>query len=226
MGQKTHPIGFRVGITRRHDSRWYANKKDFPRLLKQDLEIRKFIKDQFYGAQIPRIEIDRTRELVRILVHCAKPGVLIGRKGVKVEQLRVDLKNMVGSDIRLDIYEINKPELEGQIVAENIADQLRRRMPFRRTVKRQLEFCRERGALGVKLQISGRLGGADIARTETASWGQVPLQTLRADIRYGYAVCRTNYGVIGVKAWIYRGKFGEVKDDGVLRKERRNVPHA
>ncbi len=226
MGQKTHPIGFRVGITRRHDSRWYANKRDFPALLLQDAEIRKFIKDQFYGAQIPRIEIDRTRELLRILVHCAKPGVLIGRKGVKVEQLRADLKKMVGGDVRLDILEINKPELEGQIVAEQISDQLRRRMPFRRTIKRQLEFCRERGAKGVKLQISGRLGGADIARTETALWGQVPLSTLRADIRYGYAVCRTNYGTIGVKAWIYRGEYGEEKDDVVLRKERRNVPNA
>ena len=226
MGQKTHPIGFRVGITRRHDSRWYANKREFPALLKQDADIRKFIKDQFYGAQIPRIEIDRTREQIRILVHCAKPGVLIGRKGAKVEQLRADLKKMVGGDVRLDIYEINKPELEGQIVAEQISDQLRRRMPFRRTLKRQLEFCRERGAKGVKLQISGRLGGADIARTETAVWGQVPLQTLRADIRYGYAVSLTTYGTIGVKAWIYRGEYGEAKDDGVLRKERRNVPNA
>jgi small subunit ribosomal protein S3 len=226
MGQKTHPIGFRVGITRRHDSRWYANKKEFPALLKQDFEIRKFIKDQFYGAQIPRIEIDRTREQIRILVHCAKPGVLIGRKGVKVEQLRADLKTMLKTDVRLDIYEISKPELEGQIVAESIADQLKRRMPFRRTLKRQLEFCRERGAKGVKLQISGRLGGADIARTETANWGQVPLATLRADIRYGFAVARTTYGVIGVKAWIYRGEIGESNEDGVLRKERRNAPNA
>ena len=144
----------------------------------------------------------------------------------EVEQLRADLKKMVGGDVRLDIYEINKPELEGQIVAEQIADQLRRRMPFRRTLKRQLEFCRERGAKGVKLQISGRLGGADIARTETAVWGQIPLQTLRADIRYGYAISRTTYGTIGVKAWIYRGEYGEAKDDGVLRKERRNAPNA
>ena len=226
MGQKTHPIGFRVGITRRHDSRWYANKKEFPALLKQDVEIRKFIKDQFYGAQIPRIEIDRTREQLRILVHCAKPGVLIGRKGAKVEQLRADLKNMVGGNVRLDIYEISKPELEGQIVAESVADQLRRRMPFRRTLKRQLEFCRERGAKGVKLQISGRLGGAEIARTETATWGQVPLQTLRADIRYGHVHARTKAGVIGVKAWVYRGEFGEVKEDVVMKKERRNAPDA
>ena len=226
MGQKVHPVGFRVGVTRRHDSRWYANKREFPALLLQDAQIRKFIKDEFYGAQIPRIEIDRTREQLRILVHCAKPGVLIGRKGVKVEQLRVDLKKMVSGDVRLDIYEINKPELEGQIVAEMISDQLRRRMPFRRTIKRQLEFCRERGAKGVKLQISGRLGGADIARTETAVWGQIPLSTLRADIRYGYTIARTNYGAIGVKAWIYRGEYGETKDDGVLRKERRNVPNA
>jgi len=226
MGQKTHPIGFRVGITRRHDSRWFARKKEFPALLKQDVEIRAFIKDQFYGAQIPRIEIDRTREEIRILVHCAKPGVLIGRKGAKVDQLRQDLAKMVGTRVRLDIFEINKPELEGQIVAEQISDQLRRRMPFRRTLKRTLEFCRERGALGVKLQISGRLGGADIARTETQTWGRVPLQTLRADIRYGYTICRTNYGSIGVKAWVYRGEYGEIKEDGVLRKERRNAPNA
>jgi len=226
MGQKTHPIGFRVGITRRHDSRWYANKKDFPRLLKEDQEVRHFIKRHFYGAQIPRIEIERSRELVRILVHCAKPGVLIGRKGVKVDQLRQDLAKMLGTRIQLDIFEINKPELEGQIVAEQISDQLQRRMPFRRTLKKMLELCRERGARGVKLQISGRLGGAEIARTETQTWGQVPLQTLRADLRYGYATSRTNYGTIGVKAWIYRGNVGEVKDDGVLRKERRNAPDA
>lgn len=226
MGQKTHPIGFRVGITRRHDSRWYANKKDFPRLLKQDQEVRGYIKKLFYGAQIPRIEIERSRELVRILVHCAKPGVLIGRKGVKVDQLRQDLAKMLGMRIQLDIFEINKPELEGQIVAEQISDQLQRRMPFRRTLKKMLELCRERGARGVKLQISGRLGGAEIARTETQTWGQVPLQTLRADVRYGYAVSRTSYGTIGVKAWIYRGDIDEVKDDGVLRKERRNAPDA
>jgi small subunit ribosomal protein S3 len=226
MGQKTHPIGFRVGVTRRHDSRWYASKKDFPRLLKQDQEVRAYIKKLFYGAQIPRIEIERSRELVRILVHCAKPGVLIGRKGVKVDQLRQDLAKMLGMRIQLDIYEINKPELEGQIVAEQISDQLQRRMPFRRTLKKMLELCRERGARGVKLQISGRLGGAEIARTETQTWGQVPLQTLRADVRYGYAVSRTSYGTIGVKAWIYRGDIDEVKDDGVLRKERRNAPDA
>ena len=226
MGQKTNPIGFRVGVTRRHDSRWYADKKDFPKFLKQDFQIRAFIKKEFYGAQIPRIEIDRTREEVRILVHCAKPGVLIGRKGVKVEQLRQDLAKMVDTKIKLDILEISKPELEGQIVAEQISDQLVRRMPFRRTLKKMLELCRERGAKGVKLQISGRLGGSDIARTETTVWGQVPLTTLRADIRYGYATARTTYGMIGCKAWIYRGQFGDFKDDVVMRKERRNVSDA
>jgi small subunit ribosomal protein S3 len=226
MGQKTHPVGFRVGITRRHDSRWYANKREFPQLLKQDQEIRDYIKKQFYGAQIPRIEIDRSREQIRILVHCAKPGVLIGRKGVKVDQLRQDLAQMVGTRIQLDIFEIAKPELEGQIVAEQISDQLVRRMPFRRTLKKMLELCRERGAKGVKLQISGRLGGSDIARTESQVWGQIPLQTLRADVRYGHATARTTYGTIGVKAWIYRGLYGEVKEDGVVRKERRNAPDA
>ena len=226
MGQKTHPIGFRVGITRRHDSRWFANKREFPRLLKQDHEIRAHIKKEFYGAQIPRIEIDRTREQIRILVHSAKPGVLIGRKGVKVEQLRQDLAKLCGTTIQLDILEISKPELEGQIVAEMLSDQLMRRMQFRRAMKKMLEICRERGALGVKLQVSGRLGGAEIARTETQSWGQVPLSTLRADVRYGYAIARTNYGTVGVKAWIYRGEVGKVADEGVVRKERRNVPDA
>ncbi len=226
MGQKTHPIGFRVGITRRHDSRWYANKKEFPKLLEQDQKIRKYIKQQFFGAQIPRIEIERSRELVRILVHCAKPGVLIGRKGAKVDQLRQDLAKLAGARVQLDIMEISKPELEGQIVAEQIAEQLERRMPFRRTLKKTMELCRERGAKGIRLQVAGRLGGAEIARTESQVWGQVPLQTLRADIRYGTAIARTTYGTIGVKAWIYRGDIDEVKDDGVLRKERRNVPDA
>jgi len=226
MGQKTHPVGFRVGVTRRHDSRWYASRKDFPALLRQDQQIRKYIKQQFQGAQIPRIEIERSRELVRILVHCAKPGVLIGRKGAKVDQLRQDLAKLAKTRIQLDTFEINKPELEGQIVAEQIAEQLERRMPFRRTLKKMLELCRERGAKGVKLQIGGRLGGAEIARSEKQVWGQIPLQTLRADIRYGYAIARTTYGTIGVKAWIYRGDVGEVKDDGVLRKERRNAPDA
>jgi len=226
MGQKTHPIGFRVGVTRRHDSRWYANKKDFPKLLKQDFEVRKFIKDQFYGAQIPRIEIDRTREQVNILVHCAKPGVLIGRKGAKVDQLRADLGKLVGSKVQLDILEITKPELEGQIVAEQIAEQLTKRAPFRRTVKKAMELCIERGAKGVKIQVGGRLGGAEIARVEKQAWGQVPLQTLRADLRYGTATARTTYGTIGVKTWIYRGDVGDVKDEGVVRKERRNAPDA
>lgn len=226
MGQKTHPIGFRVGVTRRHDSRWYASKKDFPRLLREDLEIRRHIKREFYGAQIPRIEIDRTREQIQILVHCAKPGILIGRRGQKVDQLRQYLRDMVGMQVRLDILEIQKPELEGQIVAEMISDALVKRAPFRRTLKKHLELCVERGAKGVKLQISGRLGGTDIARTETQLWGQIPLQTLRADVRYGYAIARTTYGAIGVKAWIYRGDVDEVKEEGVMRKERRNAPDA
>ncbi len=226
MGQKVSPTGFRVGITRRHESRWYANKKDFPALLKQDQEIRKFIKDQFYHAQIPRIEIDRTRELVRILVHCARPGVLIGRKGVKVEQLRQDLSNMVGSKIQLDIFEITKPELEGQIVAEQVADQLERRAAFRRTIKKTIEISRERGARGIKVQVSGRLGGSEIARTEMQMWGQVPLQTLVADIRYGEATARTKAGAVGVKVWIYRGEIGSFEDEGIMKKERRHGPDA
>ncbi|MFQ5844559.1 MAG: 30S ribosomal protein S3, partial [Planctomycetota bacterium] len=226
MGQKVSPTGFRVGVTRRHESRWYANKREFPALLKQDQEIRDVIKEQFYHAQIPRIEIDRTREQVRILVHCARPGVLIGRKGVKVEQLRQDLARMVGTKVQLDIFEITKPELEGQIVAEQIADQLSKRAAVRRTIKKAIELSRERGAKGIKVQVSGRLGGSEIARTEMQMWGQVPLQTLRADIRYGVATARTTYGTIGVKVWLYRGEIGTFEDEGVMKRERRRAPDA
>ncbi len=159
-------------------------------------------------------------------MHCAKPGVLIGRKGVKVDQLRQDLGKLVDGKVQLDILEITKPELEGQIVAEQIADQLARRANFRRAMKKQMELSIERGAKGVKLRVSGRLGGAEIARTEMQTWGQVPLQTLKADIRFGQATAKTNYGTIGVKAWIYRGEIGQVQDDTVVRKERRNVADA
>ena len=163
---------------------------------------------------------------MRILVHCARPGVLIGRKGVKVEQLRQDLSNMVGSKIQLDIFEITKPELEGQIVAEQVADQLERRAAFRRTIKKTIEISRERGARGIKVQVSGRLGGSEIARTEMQMWGQVPLQTLVADIRYGEATARTKAGAVGVKVWIYRGEIGSFEDEGIMKKERRHGPDA
>ena len=227
MGQKTHPIGFRVGITRRHDSRWYADKKDMPGLIKQDHKIRKFIKDQFYGAQIPRIEIDRTREQVRILVHCAKPGVLIGRKGAKVEQLRQDLAQMVGNRIQLDILEISKPELEGQIVAEQIADQLRRRMPLpphaeedararprARRPRRQAADQRPSRRRGHRAHRVARVGpgpAADAARGHP----------LRLHDRADHLRRHRRQGVGSIAASSARSR-----NDVVMRKERRNAPDA
>jgi small subunit ribosomal protein S3 len=206
MGQKVSVNGFRLGITRGWDSRWYAkSKKEFGELLLEDQKIRKFIKGPFAFAGIPKIEIERQGEAINIIVHAARPGILIGRKGAKVEKLRGDLERMTSKTIKLDIREINKPELSGQLVAENVADQLRKRSGFRRTIRKAVQLPMEKGAKGVKIQISGRLGGAEMARRETVIEGSIPLHTLDADIDYGLAEARTTAGKIGVKCWVYRG---------------------
>ena len=205
MGQKTHPIGFRTGIYLDWDSRWYATKKDFARLLREDREIRAFIKREFYGAGIPRIEIERKADALRVIVHTAKPGVLIGRKGVKAEDLKKRIEALTGRRAGLDIMEIPRPELNATLVAQNVAEQLMKRAAYRRTLKRAIQHTMERGAKGVKILIAGRLGGQEIARSEKQAQGSIPLSTLRADISYGEAVARTNYGVVGVKCWIYLG---------------------
>jgi small subunit ribosomal protein S3 len=205
VGQKTHPVGYRTGIYLDWSSRWYAPKKDFARLLKEDRQIRTFVKKEFYGAGIPKVEIERKADALRVIVHTAKPGILIGRKGVKAEELKARLEGLIQRRVGLDILEITKPELNATLVAEGVAEQLVKRASFRRTMKRAIQQTMERGAKGIKLVVAGRLGGAEIARTEKQLKGSIPLSTLKADIDYGTAEAKTTYGVIGVKCWIYVG---------------------
>ncbi len=207
MGQKIHPNGFHVGVTRDWNSRWYAKKADYGDLLIEDEKIRRFIKHEYYFAGIPKVEIERKGDQIMILVHCARPGVLIGRKGVKVDKLKEQLEKLSGKDITLNIHEVTRPELDAQLVAENIAEQLERRASFRRALKRSLQLTMDRGAKGIKVRVGGRLGGAEIARVETQLRGSIPLTTLTADIDYGFAEARCSYGRIGVKVWIYKGRI-------------------
>ncbi|MCC7140128.1 MAG: 30S ribosomal protein S3 [Planctomycetes bacterium] len=205
MGQKTHPVGFRTGIYLDWSSRWYATKREFGRLLKEDRQIREFVKQEFSGAGIPKVEIERKADALRVVVHTAKPGILIGRKGVKAEELKARLEGMLKRKVGLDILEIAKPELNAQLVAEGVAEQLVKRASFRRTMKRAIQQTMERGAKGIKLQVGGRLGGAEIARVEKQIRGSIPLSTLKAAIDYGTATAKTTYGTIGVKCWVYTG---------------------
>jgi small subunit ribosomal protein S3 len=214
VGQKIHPNGFRVGITKDWDSRWYAKRGEFGKFLLEDNKVRKFIKDQYYFAAIPKIEIERRGEELIILVHTARPGVLIGRKGAKVDKLKGDLEGLTGRTVTLNVHEITRPELDAQLVAENVAEQLKKRSSFRRTMKKAMELTMDRGALGVRVRCSGRLGGAEIARTEDQSKGSIPLQTLTADIDYGFAEAHCTYGIIGIKCWIFKGPFGARKAGG------------
>jgi small subunit ribosomal protein S3 len=213
MGQKVHPTGFRVGITEPWRSRWYAIKRDFGKNLVQDQRIRRHIKRHYAFAGIPEVEIERRSENLRVIVQTARPGVLIGKKGAKVDKLRDDLRDLTGcSDLELKIKEIAKPDLNAQLVAENVAEQLQRRQSFRRTLKRTVQtVMQSSGAKGCKIHIGGRLGGADMARKEKQRLGRIPLSTLRANISYGFAEARTTYGTIGVKCWIYLGEHPLVK---------------
>jgi small subunit ribosomal protein S3 len=219
VGQKTHPIGYRIGVYLDWQSRWYAPKKDFARLLKEDRAIRDFIRKEFYGAGIPKIEIERKADALRVIVHTAKPGVLIGRKGVKAEELKSRIEKLTGHPVSLDIVEISRPELNATLVAQGIAEQLMKRASYRRTLKRAIGHTMDRGAKGVKILIAGRLGGHEIARNEKQSAGSIPLSTLRANISYGTAEALTTYGVIGVKVWIYLGTLAKAeprrKQEGV-----------
>lgn len=206
MGQKVHPKGFRLGVIREWDSNWYADR-DYADLLHEDYRIRKLVKDRFYTAGIARTEIQRTGNRLRITIHTAKPGIVIGRGGTEVEQLKKDIAAMTKKNVNINIQEIKKPELDAQIVAENVAQQLERRIAFRRAIKQTIGRTMRMGAEGVKINVSGRLGGAEIARTEWAAEGKVPLHTLRADIDYGFAEANTAYGKIGVKVWVNRGEI-------------------
>ena len=204
MGQKTHPIGIRLGIIKTWDSRWFA-KKGYGDLLLEDLTIRRTLKERLFHAGVPKIEIERAGQNMRVIIYTARPGIIIGKKGAEVEKLRKDLKDMTKKEVSIDIKEIRKPEIDAQLVAENVALQLEKRVAFRRAMKKTVASALRFGILGVKIACSGRLAGAEIARSEWYREGRVPLHTFRADINYGYARARTTYGVIGVKVWMYHG---------------------
>ena len=206
MGQKVNPIGFRVGITRGWESVWYAADKDFGSLLREDIKMRRYIKARMKHAGVSRIVIERPAGKVKVTVHTARPGVIIGRKGSEIEALRSELFRQFGQEVQVYIVEIRRPEAEAQLVAENIAFQLERRVAFRRAMKRAVQGAMRMGAKGVRINCSGRLGGADIARMEWYREGRVPLHTLRADIDYGVAEAKTTYGIIGVKVWVFNGE--------------------
>jgi len=205
LGQKVHPIGFRLGIIKTWDSRWFA-KKDYPSFVVEDHKIRKFIKKRLYQAGISKIEIERAAGKIRIRIHTARPGIVIGKKGAEIESLRRELENMVHREIMIDIQEVRKPEVEAQLVAENVALQLERRVAFRRAMKKAVSSALRFGAQGIKIACAGRLGGAEMARREWYREGRVPLHTLRADIDYGFAEAFTTYGVVGVKVFIFKGE--------------------
>ena len=209
MGQKVNPIGLRLGINRTWDSRWYAGKESYGDLLHEDLRIRKFLQDKLSAAGIARIVIERPHKKCRVTIYTARPGVVIGKKGADIEKLRQELMKLTTSEIVLNIVEIRKPEIDATLVAENIAQQLERRVAFRRAMKRAMQTALRMGALGIRINVSGRLGGAEIARMEWYREGRVPLHTLRADIDYGVATARTTYGAIGIKVWIFKGEIME-----------------
>jgi len=207
VGQKVDPRGLRLGIVRDWDAKWYADKKNFSNLLLEDVKIRGFIKKKLYSAGISRIHIERTANRVRIAIHTAKPGVVIGRGGSEVEILRKEIEKLTGRQVSINIVEVRTPELDAQLVAENVAAQLERRIAFRRAMKQAVGRAMKMGAKGIRIAVAGRLAGAEIARTEWYSEGKVPLHTLRADIDYGFAEANTTYGKIGVKVWIYKGEI-------------------
>lgn len=216
MGQKVSPTGFRIGITEPWRSRWYASqKKDYARFLLEDQRIRKFVKKQYAFSNIPYIEVERTRERINIVLHTAKAGLIIGKKGVTVDKIKSSLEQFITNTqkskigVNVEIREVKRPEVDAQLIAENIAEQMEKRANYRRVMKKAMDTAIENGVLGVKVQISGRLSGAEIARTEAAVLGKVPLQTLVAHVQYGFAEAQTTYGLIGIKAWVYHGKYGE-----------------
>lgn len=204
MGQKVHPVGYRIGYIRTWNSRWFA-KKGYSHLLHEDIKIRKTVKEKLYHAGISRVEIERSAKVIDIDIHAARPGIIIGRKGAEVDKLKKDLEALTNKQVNINIKEIKKPELDPQLVAENVALQLEKRVSFRRAMKKSVTSALRFGALGVKITCAGRLGGAEIARTEWYREGRVPLHTLRADIDYGFSEAKTTYGQIGVKVWIYKG---------------------
>jgi small subunit ribosomal protein S3 len=209
MGQKVNPIGLRLGVNRTWDSRWFADGNDYGRLLHQDIAVRKMLKKRLYQAGVSRIIIERPHKKCRVTIYAARPGVIIGKKGGDIDKLRKDLSAMTEGEVFLNIVEVRKPEVDAQLIAESIAQQLERRIAFRRAMKRSMQSAMRLGAKGVRINVSGRLGGAEIARMEWYREGRVPLHTLRADIDYGFTEAKTTYGIIGVKVWVFKGEVLE-----------------
>jgi len=234
MGQKIHPTGFRLSVQRNWTSRWYSNSKNFPAMLQEDIKVRDFLKKKLAHAAVSKVVIERPAKNAKITVYSARPGVVIGKKGEDIEHLRAELQRLMGVPVHVNIEEVRKPEIDAQLVAESIAQQLERRIMFRRAMKRSVGNAMRLGALGIKINVAGRLNGAEIARSEWYREGRVPLHTLRADIDYGFAEAKTQYGIIGIKVWIYKGEVfdlhaasQESKDEGQSQpppRERRERP--
>jgi len=218
MGQKVNPIGLRLGVNRTWDSRWYANKKEYGKLLQEDIKIRNHLMDKLKQAGVSRILIERPHKKCRITIHSARPGVVIGKKGADIDKLKAELAKFTDSEIHLNIVEIRKPEIDAKLVADNIAQQLERRVAFRRAMKRAVQSAMRLGAQGIRINCTGRLGGAEIARIEWYREGRVPLHTLRADIDYGVATAKTTYGTCGVKVWVFKG---EIMDHDPMAQDKR-----
>ena len=214
MGQKVNPIGLRLGINKTWDSRWFANKEDFAGLLHEDVKIRKYLSDKLKQAGISKIVIERPAKKARVTIHSARPGLVIGKKGADIEKLRREVSRLSKSEVHLNIVEIRKPEIDAKLIGENIAQQLERRVAFRRAMKRAVQSAIRLGAQGIRINCAGRLGGAEIARAEWYREGRVPLHTLRADIDYGLALAKTTAGIIGVKCWIFKGEVYDHRDKG------------
>ena len=222
MGQKVNPHGLRVGVIKNWDSRWFTNDQKFGDTLVSDYQIRKYLKSELQKAGVPKIEIERDSHRVRVFIHCAKPGMVIGKGGAEIEKYKAQLEKMVGMPVALNVVEVKSPDLNAQLVAENIASQLENRVAFRRAMKMAIRNTMRLGAKGIKISCAGRLGGAEIAKTEHYHEGTIPLQTLRADIEYGFYEANTTYGKIGIKVWIYRGEvLSEVNRTAEERRERR-----
>ena len=219
MGQKINPTGLRIGVIKDWESRWYANKATFGDTLVEDYELREYLLETLAPAGVPKVEIERTAKRVRINIHVAKPGMVIGRGGAEIEKLKATLEKKLGKEVSLNIIEIKNPDVNAQLVAESIALQLEKRISFRRALKQAIGRAMKLGAKGIKIQVSGRIGGAEIARSETYKEGTIPLQTIRADIDYGFAEAKTTYGRIGVKVWVYTGEVLQVSNN-----ENRNKP--
>lgn len=207
MGQKVHPTGFRLGIVKEHTSVWYANRDTYATYLLSDLKVREFLRERLAQASISRIDIERPAQTARITVHTARPGIVIGKKGEDVERLRKDLTQMMGMPVHVNVEEIRKPELDALLVAQNVAQQLERRVQFRRAMRRVIQNAMRLGAEGIKVRVAGRLGGAEIARSEVYAEGRVPLHTLRADIDYATWEAQTTYGILGIKVWVFKGEI-------------------